>query len=122
MVPDQNKTSLGLEYFCSEGDEVWNMPDADLIELGNVKWNGSVWRTADIEGGCVFRVPKSYPVYDSGYRESLSTLRSFVEAWKIFRPSAVTGYIGTIIKTTQCLRACSRCATLFLAKTMICGA
>ena len=34
MVPDTSKSSLGLEYFCSEGDEVWNMPDADLIELG----------------------------------------------------------------------------------------
>ncbi len=34
MVPDQSKTSLGLEYFCNEGDELWNMADADLVELG----------------------------------------------------------------------------------------
>ena len=40
---------------------------------------------ADIEGGCVFRVPKSYPVYDSGYRESLSTLRNFVGSLENFQ-------------------------------------
>jgi protoporphyrinogen oxidase len=34
MVPDQNKTCLGLEYFCCEGDEFWTMTDEELIELG----------------------------------------------------------------------------------------
>ena len=34
MVPDHAKTSLGLEYFCTEGDDLWNMPDDELIELG----------------------------------------------------------------------------------------
>ena len=33
MVPDQNKTCLGLEYFCFEGDAFWNMSDQDLIEF-----------------------------------------------------------------------------------------
>ena len=86
MVPDKNKTSLGLEYFCSEGDEVWNMPDTDLIELGKREVERiGLASSADIEGGCVFRVPKSYPVYDSGYRESLSTLRNFVESLENFQ-------------------------------------
>jgi protoporphyrinogen oxidase len=86
MVPDKNKTSLGLEYFCSEGDAVWNMPDADLIELGKREVERiGLARSSDIEGGCVFRVPKSYPVYDSGYRESLSVLRNFVGSLENFQ-------------------------------------
>jgi protoporphyrinogen oxidase len=86
MVPDENKTSLGLEYFCSEGDEVWNMPDTDLIELGKREVEKiGLASSIDIEGGCVFRVPKSYPVYDSGYRESLSILRNFVERLENFQ-------------------------------------
>jgi protoporphyrinogen oxidase len=86
MVPDKNKTSLGLEYFCSEGDEVWNMPDTDLIELGKREVERiGLASYADIEGGCVFRVPKSYPVYDSGYRESLSKLRNFVDSLENFQ-------------------------------------
>ena len=55
MSADENKTSLGLEYFCSEEHEVWNMPDTDLIELGKreVERIGLASST-DIEGGCVF--------------------------------------------------------------------
>ena len=34
MVPDANHTCLGLEYFCFEGDDLWTMPDDELIELG----------------------------------------------------------------------------------------
>lgn len=34
LVPDPEKSSLGLEYFCFEGDGLWTMPDADLVELG----------------------------------------------------------------------------------------
>ena len=30
MVPDQSKTSLGMEYFCTEGDALWEMNDSDL--------------------------------------------------------------------------------------------
>jgi protoporphyrinogen oxidase len=33
MVPDPRKTSLGMEYFCTEGDETWTMSDAELLGL-----------------------------------------------------------------------------------------
>ncbi len=33
MVPDADKTSLGLEFFCSEGDSTWSLSDAELVEL-----------------------------------------------------------------------------------------
>jgi protoporphyrinogen oxidase len=36
-------------------------------------------RYADIEDGCVFRVPKAYPVYDTTYREALDCIRKFLE-------------------------------------------
>src|SRR5512139_3368718 len=35
MVPDPSKTFLGLEYFCNEGDALWNMRDEALIALGS---------------------------------------------------------------------------------------
>ena len=79
MVPDDTKTSLGLEYFCNEGDELWNMTDADLIELGKCELEHiGLASPADIEDGCVFRVPKAYPIYDTEYREYLSTVKDFV--------------------------------------------
>ena len=33
MVPDQSKSSLGLEYFVQKDDELWSAEDGDLIEL-----------------------------------------------------------------------------------------
>lgn len=86
MVPDPKKTSLGLEYFCNEGDELWNTPDAGLIELGKreVDRIGLV-SYSDIEDGCVVRVPKAYPVYNSDYRDHLRVVREFVEDLQNFQ-------------------------------------
>ena len=33
MVPDQSKASVGLEYFCFQGDDLWDMDDDGLVEL-----------------------------------------------------------------------------------------
>jgi protoporphyrinogen oxidase len=79
MVPDQSKTSLGLEYFCNEGDRLWNTSDSELVELGKRELEKiGLVEAGMVVDGCVFRVPKSYPVYDSDYRECLATLKAFV--------------------------------------------
>jgi protoporphyrinogen oxidase len=81
MVPDGTKSSLGLEYFCTEGDAVWNTSDAELIELGKRELERiGLVRAGDVEDGCVFRVPKAYPIYDASYAEALATVRVFVDS------------------------------------------
>ncbi len=78
MVPDPEKTCLGLEYFCFEGDDFWNMSESELIELGEKELEilGLVQK-GDVESGTVVRMPKAYPVYDSQYEEMLQTVREF---------------------------------------------
>ena len=79
MVPDSNKTCLGLEYFCFEGDDLWNMPDGELIELGKKELESlGLVNKNDVEDGTVVRMPKAYPVYDSTYRKSLDVVRQFL--------------------------------------------
>jgi hypothetical protein len=79
MVPDTAKSSLGLEYFCAENDALWRMPDDQLVELARREIERiGLARAADVEDGCVFRVPKAYPVYDPEYREHLARLQEFV--------------------------------------------
>ncbi|MGQ0657619.1 MAG: FAD-dependent oxidoreductase [Chromatiales bacterium] len=86
MVPDPAKTSLGLEYFCNEGDELWNTPDAALVELARREIDRiGLARYEDIEDGCVVRVPHSYPVYDSDYRTHLDVIRKFVDGLENFQ-------------------------------------
>jgi hypothetical protein len=83
MVPDPAKTSLGLEYFCTEGDELWQMADEDLIQLGKLELGRiGVAQPSEIEDGCVFRVPKAYPIYDSEYREYLTVVREYLATLK----------------------------------------
>jgi protoporphyrinogen oxidase len=80
MVPDQQKTCLGLEYFCFEGDGLWSMSDRELIELGTRELEMlGLAKASDIEDGAVVRMQKAYPVYDSGYEEALRVVRGFTD-------------------------------------------
>jgi len=79
MVRDLSKTSLGLEYFVQEGDELWNTGDKDLIELAVSECAElGLINPADFVDGVVIRMPKAYPVYDRSYRENLSVIRDYL--------------------------------------------
>ncbi len=80
MVPDPDKTCLGLEYFCFEGDDLWTMPDRELIELGTKELDALGFAEATcVEDATVVRVPKAYPVYDLHYRHALDIVCRFLE-------------------------------------------
>lgn len=79
MVPDPNKTCLGLEYFCFEGDGLWTASDEDLISLGAMELGLlGLADPEDVEDGAVVRMPKAYPVYDGVYGEAVETIREFL--------------------------------------------
>ena len=75
-------TCLGLEYFVSEGDDLWESADEDLVALGKAELAKLGLVTGDqIESaGYVVRVPKAYPVYDEGYAERVDVLRGWLSA------------------------------------------
>ena len=80
MVPEAGTTCLGLEYFCFEGDGLWSSPDADLVALATKELGElGLVDASKVRDGCVVRMPKAYPVYDSTYAAHLSTLRSFID-------------------------------------------
>jgi protoporphyrinogen oxidase len=79
MVPDQSMTCLGMEYFCSEGDELWSLPDADFLDLARCEVTSiGLVRPETVVDGRVVRVRKAYPVYDAGYTEALGIVRRHV--------------------------------------------
>ena len=82
MVPDSEKSGLGLEYFCNEGDELWTMSDQQLVQLAKQEIAQlGLAKAEDVVDGCVYRVAKSYPVYDADYREHLTVLREFMDGF-----------------------------------------
>ena len=80
MVPDQTTSSLGLEYFCQEGDSFWNMADKDLITLAKEELEkiGLVEKKLVIDG-TVVRMSKAYPVYDEDYKNTVLQIREFTD-------------------------------------------
>jgi protoporphyrinogen oxidase len=80
MVPDPRYTALGLEYFCSEGDDLWDAPNAELIAMGTREIRTIGLVDAAIVDGTVVRQPKAYPVYDHGYQHNVALVRDFLRA------------------------------------------
>jgi protoporphyrinogen oxidase len=80
MVPDTSKTCLGMEYFCSEGDEIWGMDDAELIALASreIEGLGLMAAGVKVEDGTVIRQRKAYPVYDADYKSNLQVIRDYL--------------------------------------------
>jgi protoporphyrinogen oxidase len=94
MVPDQAKTSVVAEYFCSFGDEIWSMSDDALVErtvahlvddLGFIARN-------EVLGGFAVRAPRAYPSYTIGYEKPLQILKDFVYS---FDNLQIIGRYGT---------------------------
>jgi protoporphyrinogen oxidase len=68
MVADPAKFWIGLEYFCSQTDKLWQMPDAELIEFATRELAKiGIIDAADVRDGHVVRVPKTYPAYFGTY-------------------------------------------------------
>ena len=79
MVPDQQKTCLGLEYFVFEGQGLWNQSDAQLIDLGGTEIERlGLASKRDVLDGSVVRMEKAYPVYDAAFQAAVTTLREYL--------------------------------------------
>lgn len=83
MVPDPAKSSLGLEYFCTEGDDLWRMSEAELIELGKREMERiGLVRAAEVSDGTVVRQHKAYPVYNGTYAGYLGTIKDYLAGFE----------------------------------------
>ncbi|MEA5511030.1 NAD(P)/FAD-dependent oxidoreductase [Crocosphaera sp. UHCC 0190] len=93
MVPDNNKTCLGMEYFCSEGDDLWEMDNQDLIRLASeeIVNLGLVDDIRKVEDGTVIRQKKAYPVYDGEYKQHLQVLQDYVDSFENLQTAGRNG-------------------------------
>jgi protoporphyrinogen oxidase len=93
MAPE-GKSSIVAEYFCFEGDDIWNMEDQDLIDLtvDDLGRRLGFLTAAEVIGGFVVRVPKAYPMYELGYEEPLNKIRAYVDG---FDNLEIVGRYGT---------------------------
>lgn len=82
LVADSKHMWLGLEYFCNEGDGLWQKKDEDFIafavaELQKLKF---VTREAVLDA-TIIREPKAYPAYFGTYNE-FDKIRQYTDRFK----------------------------------------
>lgn len=79
MVPDQRKTSIGMEYFCNENDETWTMTDSQLVEMASRELRAlSLGGEHSVSDSYVVRQPFAYPVYGPDYRENVEKICKYL--------------------------------------------
>lgn len=80
LVADYENTMwIGLEYFCTEGDELWNMSAEDFIDMAKKELEKiDIIDAADVLDACHVKVQKAYPAYYGAYYE-LDCVRNFLD-------------------------------------------
>jgi protoporphyrinogen oxidase len=91
LVKDPDTVWLGLEYFCQEGDELWNLNDHDMQQFAAAELEqiGIIDRTAVLDG-TVVRMKKTYPAYTGAYAQ-FETVRAFLDGFKNLFPIGRNG-------------------------------
>jgi len=76
-------TCLGAEYFCFEGDDIWEMSDEKAVALATDELARiGLVDPADVIDGVRVRVPRAYPMYDAAYEEAVATIRNYLAGFE----------------------------------------
>lgn len=79
MVPADGRGSISLEFFCFEGDELWQMTDAALIRLAKEDlMRLGVVDVSEVFDGFVVRYAKAYPIYEDDYYKHLHIIKDWL--------------------------------------------
>lgn len=81
MVLDKKLVWIGLEYFCNEGDELWNMEEQAfkhfaIAELAKI----NIIDPKDVLDGVVIKMPKAYPAYFGSYGQ-FSEIKDYTDGF-----------------------------------------
>lgn len=80
LIKDPSTVWVGLEYFCNEGDDLWNKTDSEFIrfatdELAKI----DIIENGDVLDSTIVRVKKAYPAYFGSYWQ-FDIIRKFTDS------------------------------------------
>ncbi|MCK4654140.1 MAG: NAD(P)/FAD-dependent oxidoreductase, partial [Candidatus Cloacimonetes bacterium] len=82
LVKDENKVWIGLEYFCSEGDELWEMTDENFSSFAIEEFcKIEMIKKEDVLDSVVIRMPKTYPAYFGSY-DRFDVIREYTDKFE----------------------------------------
>lgn len=80
LVAEKENIWIGLEYFCQENDQLWNMADDEFIEFAKDELQQiDIIDKNDVLDATILRVPKTYPAYFGTYSQ-FDELREFTDS------------------------------------------
>lgn len=75
----ENTLWIGLEYFCTEGDELWQMEREAFIQMAiDEMVKIDILTREDVVDACQVKIKKAYPAYFGTYYE-LDTVKKFLD-------------------------------------------
>ena len=79
MVEDKNNLWVGMEFFCSESDPIWNSSREEMttLALKEIRAIGLIQHETLIDS-TVIKIPKAYPSYIGAY-EQFSVIQEFLD-------------------------------------------
>jgi protoporphyrinogen oxidase len=70
LVKDQDTIWIGLEYFCEQGDALWNLPDDSFIQFAIEELvKIDFIEKEDVLDSTIIRMEKTYPAYFGTYNQ-----------------------------------------------------
>lgn len=76
-------TCLGVEYFCFEGDDIWEMSSSDAVTMASEELERiGLLDSSRVFDGAKVRVPRAYPMYDSYYRDAVDIIRPYLSRFE----------------------------------------
>jgi protoporphyrinogen oxidase len=80
LVADPSRVWLGLEYFCTKGDDLWSLSDEDMSSLATQELERiNVIAPGSVRDAHVIRVEKAYPAYFETHGE-IDLIREWVDS------------------------------------------
>lgn len=82
LVNDDSKVWIGLEYFCNEGDKLWNMADGEFKQfaIDELEKIDIIDKDAVLDS-VIIKVPKTYPAYFGAY-EHFDIIKEFTDKFR----------------------------------------
>jgi len=79
LVKDDSKVWIGLEYFCNEGDDMWNMSNENFTDFAIKELEKiDIINANEIIDSVVIKVQKTYPAYFGTYNK-FDIIRNFTD-------------------------------------------
>ena len=80
LTRDKKTTILCLEFWCFENEEIWTGDEQNVVNIAKeeVYKINLIPKEAKILNSFVVKVPKCYPVYETGYQEGMNVIINFL--------------------------------------------